>query len=163
MGNRATVIFTDGNKEFSPAVYLHWNGGPESIYGFLEELDRRKVRADQMYETARFIQIVGEFMDQDGISGLSLGVTNGPESDKIEDLEKVPTDQGNNGIYLVNRTSTLSMRRFIEEWKGDKAILVEQTPEWVDSERHQAENHKYREEFREFYAKLTEGKKISKF
>ncbi len=39
MGNRATIIFTDGKKSFSPAVYLHWNGGPESVYAFLEELD----------------------------------------------------------------------------------------------------------------------------
>ena len=41
MGNRAAVVFTKG-EEISPAVYLHNNGGPESIYSFLAELNRRK-------------------------------------------------------------------------------------------------------------------------
>ncbi len=38
MGNRAYVVFESG-KERSPAVYLHWNGGPESIYAFLHALN----------------------------------------------------------------------------------------------------------------------------
>lgn len=117
MGNRATVIFADPNfKKFSAAVYLHWNGGPESVYQFLDELDRRNVRADQDYECARFIQIVGEFMDQDERSGLSLGVVNGPKSIKPSDLSKVYTDHGDNGFYIVSRRHGHPpvVRRFIE-------------------------------------------------
>ena len=69
MGNRAIVIFSDKEeKNILPAVYLHWNGGPESIYAFLDELDRRKVGDNRHYETARFIQIVGEFMDEHNIN-----------------------------------------------------------------------------------------------
>lgn len=78
MGNRGNVVFSNKDwTEFSPCVYLHWNGGPESVYGFLEELNRRKIRADQCYEAARFIQIVGEFFDQKTISTTSLGVSMG--------------------------------------------------------------------------------------
>ena len=62
MGNRATVIF-QAQDTISPAIYLHWNGGPESVYQFLDELDRRKVRGDADYEAARFVKIVGEFFD----------------------------------------------------------------------------------------------------
>jgi hypothetical protein len=101
MGNRATVIFTDGKNSFSPAVYLHWNGGPESVYAFLEELDRRRQRADQDYECARFIQLIGEFFNQDRINSLSLSVVNGPKSDGLSDLSKVDTDHGDNGVYLI--------------------------------------------------------------
>jgi hypothetical protein len=37
MGNRAYVVFESGNER-SPAIYLHWQGGPESIYAFLHAL-----------------------------------------------------------------------------------------------------------------------------
>jgi hypothetical protein len=105
MGNRANVIFTDGKESFSPTVYLHWNGGPESVYAFLNELDRRNIRADQCYEAARFVQLVGEFFDQEHIGGYSLGLMNGPKSASIEDLNKISTDNGDNGFYLINRTN----------------------------------------------------------
>jgi hypothetical protein len=110
MGNRAVVIFEDSqSKNFSPAVYLHWNGGPESVYAFLDELDVRQIRADQEYEAARFIQIVGEFF---GHEGLSLGVFNGPETD-LELTEDSQFNHGDNGIYLVCRENKeRRMRRF---------------------------------------------------
>ncbi|MDQ3802501.1 MAG: hypothetical protein M3416_01400 [Acidobacteriota bacterium] len=162
MGNRATVVFTDGKGNFSPAVYLHWNGGPESIYGFLEELARRDVRADQEYECARFIQLVGEFFDQDEQCGLSLGVVNGPRSDAVSDLNHIQTDHGNNGLYLVDRTGPhLKVRRFTEERRGkDEWGFKEWAPERVEQERAEAEGHTYRAEFREFYAALADKSKL---
>lgn len=57
-----------------------FNGGPESVYAFLDELNRRKVRADADYECARFIAIVAKFFDKEAYTSLSLGVTNGPAS-----------------------------------------------------------------------------------
>ncbi len=160
MGNRATVIFTDGKQSFSPAVYLHRNGGPESIYAFLEELDRRGARADQDYECARFIQLVGEFFDQDAIGTLSLGVSNGPKSDKPEDLAEVMTDHGDNGFYLVNRTGkTLTMRRFFEKHVGQgydtkDFKLVELSPSEVADERRLASLHEYQQGFKETFERL---------
>jgi hypothetical protein len=163
MGNRATVIFTDGKKRFSPAVYLHWNGGPESVYAFLEELDRRRQRADQDYECARFIQLVGEFFDQDRISSLSLGAVNGPKSDNIFHLRKVQTDHGDNGLYLVNRTiEPMQVRRFREKFDraNEISVLVELPPEQVTAEREAAEKHEYRQRFRETFARITGNKLI---
>ena len=166
MGNRATVIFTDGKESFSPAVYLHWNGGPESVYGFLEELNRRKARADQDYECARFIELVGEFFDQDEFGSTSLGGTNGPASDRLEDLEKVVTDHGNNGFYLVNRTGEkMSVRRFTESYQREpfKCLgLKEMEPLDVANERLAAYKHKYglcEEEF----IKIAHDRPVSKF
>ena len=103
MGNRAVVIFVDEETNYiSPAVYLHWNGGAESVYRFLDELDRRKVRSGQGYDCARFIQIVGEAFDRDGVSGISLGVSAPPVSLSLEDVQML--NPGDNGIYLVYRT-----------------------------------------------------------
>ena len=165
MGNRATVVFTDGKDQFSPAVYLHWNGGPESVYGYLEELNRRKVRADQDYECARFIQLIGEMFDEESVNGLSLGVTNGPTSDKPVDLDKIYTDHGDNGLYLVNRTNgKMTVRRFLEQsnGKGDWSFKEMDSAD-VDRERDEAEKSDYRADFREFYEKLTAGKKIEAY
>lgn len=157
MANKATIIFTDGKQSFSPAVYLHWSGGPESVYAFLEELNRRKVRADQEYECARFIQLIGEFFDKHQRTDLSLGVINGPKSDAPDELYKVEHSDGDNGIYLVNRTNgNMMVRRFREDW--DHHTLVEFTPDHVEAERQQADEHKYRPEFRKFYTK--DGKEI---
>jgi hypothetical protein len=109
MGNRAVVVFTTDKGEISPAVYLHWQGGPESIYQFLAELDRRNVRADACYETARFIQIVGEYVDHQQRSGLSLGVYPPPTSINAVGLPRGWMED--NGVYVVNRQQK-RVRRF---------------------------------------------------
>jgi len=137
MGNRAFVVFEDRDSEtFSPAIYLHWNGGPESVYAFLDELERRGVRGDQCYEAARFVQIVGEFMDQDAYSGLSLGISNGPKNGTIEEFENF--NHGDNGLYIVCRHGGRRVRRFtgydeFHEW----------TQAQVESERKAAYKHEY--------------------
>ena len=135
MGNRAHVIFTDGEK-ISPAVYLHWNGGPESIYQFLDELDRRNVRADCEYEAARFIAIVCEFFDKDYYGACSVGVSNGPTFKKITPSTISSYDHGDNGVFVVNRSGEIRVvRRFTcgEEWP----------PCRVEKERDSAYKHKY--------------------
>ena len=160
MGNRATVIFTDGKESFSPAVYLHWNGSPESVYGFLEELNRRGVRADQEYECARFIQLVGEFFDQDTQGGYSLGIANGPKSDSLADLKLVGTDKGDNGIYLVNRINGLSVRRFTEDYRNE--TIEEMSKENVDRERFTAYSHKYGL-LRDNFTEIARGRKVAAY
>lgn len=195
MGNRATVIFWNGEtkpakRSISAAVYLHWNGGPESIYSFLEELDRRGVRADQDYECARFVQVVGEFFTwsttrdlsdpiyRDSAYGLSLGVVNGPLSDEVKHLDKVYTDHGDNGFYLVNRSLTMGapgyMRRFTEQavftntgepcgerfWDLERSEyefrLIEWTPEQVIEEFGEAMQSNYIPDIREFFLDLEQ-------
>jgi hypothetical protein len=165
----------------SPAVYLHWNGGPESVYAFLEELDRRGVRADQNYECARFVQVVGEFFTwstegdlsdpiyREGAFGLSLGIANGPRSDSLEDLECVQTDHGDNGFYLVCRVAgredagtlvdTGWVRRFTEAYYPETG-LTEWAPEAVERERDTAAADASRAAFREFFAGLEERAQV---
>jgi len=120
MGNRGNVIFVNGD-EISPSVYLHWNGGPESVYAFLGEMDVRGIRYEPMYEAARFTQIVGEFFDQDKYGTLSLGVANGPTEITTAALLKVQTDDGDNGFYIVDRGAGM-MRR----WKGYPIVELDQ-------------------------------------
>lgn len=161
MGNRANVVFTDG-KEYSPAIYLHWNGGPESIYAFLAEMDRRKIRAgDTMYESARFCHIVGDFMDHNRISGLSLGLTNGPLSDSPAAFSKVQTDSGDNGFYLVQRTSNGNGRIVtkVRRFTGFNPVK-EHDQMTVERERQAAMNSYHLAAIAAVFAEITKGKEI---
>lgn len=152
MGNRAVVIFKDvPTKRISPCIYLHWNGGPESVYAFLDEMDRRDVRGcDPDYEAARFVHIVGEFFDQDSYGGLWLRIWNGPPAITPEAL--LEHDHGDNGIYVVCRLQRDGKRRTSVErfyTKHDpvtyKPTGIEQrTAAEVESERERAYKSEYR-------------------
>jgi hypothetical protein len=134
MGNRAHVIFVSKDeKEISPAVYLHWNGGPETVYPLLAELDRRDVRPDQDYEAARFIAIVAELFDQEYYTGLSLGVHNGPTKITPQALDRY--DHGDNGVYVVCRESGGSVRRL----RSGRWLTAKE----VDQEHRAAMRHRY--------------------
>jgi hypothetical protein len=179
MGNRANVIFVTGDggmrpREISPAIYLHWNGGPESVYAFLAELDRRNVRADAEYEAARFVHVVGDFFDSDlgprswtpgecqEYEGLSLGIINGPKEITPEALANLRTDNGDNGFYVVDRSGDgLKMRRFTMErtdYEGDDWSKQYELREWplekVEHERAVAEDAEHAEAFKAIYDRL---------
>lgn len=93
MGNRAYIVFEDeASKNFSPAIYLHWNGGPESVYAFLKQFEAYGCRkTDLPYAAARFCQLVGNFFG----GTLSLGLQNVRNA---KDLEKLTP--GDNGLYV---------------------------------------------------------------
>ena len=86
MGNRA-VIATD---EKSVGVYLHWNGGRDSVEGFLKYCDLKGFRSPttDCYGWAMLTQVIANYF----AGGLSVGV----------DLYKrLDTDNYDNGVYLI--------------------------------------------------------------
>lgn len=86
MGNRA--IIASDNRNFG--VYLHWNGGYDSVSAFLEYC---KLKGYSSFETdygmARFIQVVSNFFG----GGHSIGVIPFNGDSDAEDVD--------NGIYYV--------------------------------------------------------------
>lgn len=83
MGNRCTIK----SKGDATQVYLHWNGGRDSVRAFLKYCDLRGFRGfSDSYGKARFCQIVGNFFG----GGLSIGVG-----------QKLDADNGDNGQYIV--------------------------------------------------------------
>lgn len=158
MGNRAVVIFAS-EDEISPAIYLHWNGGAESIYPLLDELEKRGGGGPGGYGCARFIQVVGDFFDQEERNTLSIGVENGPSEIATIYLKKF--DPGDNGIFVIETfykdyKMQQRIRRF-SRYDRD-APLREWTKEEVEREKVAALKHKYnegiREDFREIDRKL---------
>jgi hypothetical protein len=91
MGDRANITFTDGS-DFSPTVYLHWNGSDAEK--LLREAMPKMRAGDLGYAVARF---VGHCCEK--IPGpLSLGLFNGPES--ADQCAK--QSPGDAGAILVN-------------------------------------------------------------
>lgn len=88
MGNRA-VITTEDKKL---GIYLHWNGGRDSVEAFLRYCDLRGFRPPNSdeYGWARLCQVIANFM---GAGGLSVGIS--PYTDDRR------MDPGDNGIYVV--------------------------------------------------------------
>ena len=92
MGNRAVVEFKDGT-----GIYLHWNGGPESVLAFLDTAKHFKVRTNEDYGVARLVQIIGNFFG----GTLSLGVG------RAEGMDK---DNWDNGTYYVDENFDIDRR-----------------------------------------------------
>ena len=102
MGNRAVVKFGDDVH----GVYLHWNGGPESVLAFLEVMRQRGwLRMD--YASARFAAVVVEFFDAEGdCDGNSVGI--------FDDAAESGAHVGDNGLYAV--TLVISEDRKSYHW-----------------------------------------------
>lgn len=140
--NRAIVCFrTKGQPDFSPAVYLHCNSGPECVYAFLAELARRGPgNGYPGVYAARFASIVGSYLDYPDVSQYTVCLMPPPASDSVADLGKL--DSGwENGLYLVEsppflpgQTVDFEVRRF-----GGFAPFKEANFRAVVAERKKAE------------------------
>ena len=69
MGNRAVIAF----KNSDLGIYLHWNGGKESVKAFVDTAKALGVRNPSRddYGIARMIQIIGNFFG--GTTSVGIG------------------------------------------------------------------------------------------
>ena len=94
MGNRAVI--TPKKAGFDPAnsnamgVYLHWNGGRDSVEAFLAYCKLKQFRSPENdnYGWARLCQVIGNYFG----GGLSIGI--GP-------CCTLDCDNGDNGTYII--------------------------------------------------------------
>jgi hypothetical protein len=102
MGNRAVITFDKKCSPNSVGLYLHWNGGEESIKSFLAECIARGYRSpacDPSYAMARLTQVVCEFFPD----GLSVGIGR---------LKEMDCDNGDNGLYIVGNHWEIIGRKY---------------------------------------------------
>ncbi len=86
MGNRA-VIATEARDI---GIYLHWNGGRDSVEGFLtycKILGHRPPETDD-YGWARLCQVISNFMQ--GTLSVGIGL-----------YDQLDTDNYDNGVYII--------------------------------------------------------------
>lgn len=104
MGNRA-VITTSQSKDVQTStdigVYLHWNGGRDSVEAFLSYCKRRGFRPPEQdnYGWARLCQVIGNYFGGD----LSIGI------DKCCNLD---CDNGENGVYIIKNWEIVGRQYF---------------------------------------------------
>ena len=93
MGNRAVIAFQEERLTMiasdTVGIYLHWNGGPESVTAFLDAAKELGVRSENEYGAARLCQIIGNWFG----GTLSIG---------IGTCRTMDTDNGDNGTYVVD-------------------------------------------------------------
>ena len=100
MGNRA-VIQIQGQET---GVYLHWNGGYDTVKPLLDVAREYGVRADD-YGTARLAQMLGNFFG--GILNVGVG-----------SIDRLDCNNGDNGTYVVDANFNIVDRLF---YKGREA------------------------------------------
>lgn len=86
MGNRAVI--TDKDKRIG--IYLHWNGGRDSVEAFLKYCELKGYRAPSWdnYGWARLCQVIGNYFG----GSTSIG---------IDTYDHLDTDNGDNGVYII--------------------------------------------------------------
>ena len=111
MGNRAVITFSD-SRSLGVGVYLHWNGGLDSVLAFLGAAKARGFRdpaSDPSYALARLCGLIHEFFGVKDSCSLGVGL-----------LSALDTDNWDNGVYVVGKDWAI-----VDRWgKGASRGLV---------------------------------------
>jgi len=105
MGNRAVITL---DKRIG--IYLHWNGGRDSVEAFLKYCELKGHRTDS-YGLARLAQVIGNFFG--GTTSIGVG--------KCDNLDM---DNYDNGTYVVENWKIVR-RLFFEGQEQDEYNLLE--------------------------------------
>ena len=90
MGNRAVITTKENWAHGGVGVYLHWNGGRDSVEAFLKYCDLKGYRSpsDDCYGWARLCQVCGNFFG-------------GTTSIGIDTLWHIDCNNYDNGVYII--------------------------------------------------------------
>jgi len=93
MGNRAVIVTKKGwqNQAHNVGIYLHWNGGRDSIEAFLTYCKIRGYRPPEQdcYGWSALACVISNFF---GCSGMSIG---------IDTIDRLDLDNYDNGVYII--------------------------------------------------------------
>ena len=103
MGNRAVIQM----QGVDTGIYLHWNGGADTVEPLLEVAREYGLRGDD-YGIARLTQMMGNLFG----GTLSIGV---------ENVEKLDTNNGDNGTYVIDKNFRIVERL---HFRGDSEQRV---------------------------------------
>lgn len=90
MGNRAVITTKENFENNGVGVYLHWNGGYDSVSAFLKYCELKGYRSPDYdnYGWARLCQVIGNFFG-------------GSTSVGIDVVSKLDCDNWDNGVYII--------------------------------------------------------------
>ena len=111
MGNRAVIAWGEYSPE-TMGIYLHWNGGRDSVEGFLAAA-KEITRNSPSYSFARLVQVIANFFG--GGNSIGLG--------KCRELD---CDNMDNGVYEVDpNTLEITGRKFNRSGEQNEYPLEE--------------------------------------
>lgn len=92
MGNRAVITTNKNLKE--TGIYIHWNGGRDSVEAFLAYCDLKGFRKPENdnYGWACLTRVISNFFASSIEDGLSIGVDN---------CKCLDCDNWDNGVYII--------------------------------------------------------------
>jgi hypothetical protein len=90
MGKRAVITTKENFENNGVGIYLHWNGGYDSVNAFLKYCELKGYRSpnEDCYGWARLCQVLGNFFG----STTSIG---------IDVVNKLDCDNWDNGVYII--------------------------------------------------------------
>lgn len=90
MGNRAVITTRNNFENNGVGIYLHWNGGRDSVEAFLKycELKQYRTPDNDVYGWARLCQVIGNFFG-------------GANSVGIDVVSNLDCDNFDNGVYII--------------------------------------------------------------
>lgn len=112
MGNRAVITTQENFENDGVGVYLHWNGGRDSVEAFLTYCRLKGYRAPDTdcYGWARLVQVISNFFG----GSTSIGV------DRVSRLD---CDNYDNGVYLIKGWDIVG-REYFDGTEQDEYPLV---------------------------------------
>lgn len=116
MGNRAVITTSkalDVSKTGDLGIYIHWNGGRDSVEAFLKYCELKGYRSPSQdnYGWARLCQVIGNFF---GCSN-SIG---------IDSCSNLDCDNWDNGVYIIDKWEIVG-RQFFEGFEQDNHDQIE--------------------------------------
>ena len=130
MGNRAVITTKENMYNNGVAIYLHWNGGRDSVEAFLEYGKLKGLHMDD-YGFARLTQIISNFFG--GTLSIGVNVFNHTDYDNMD-----------NGTYIVDNDLNIIERRFapmFEQNTYDKIDML------LEIDRKQPQNERFGKDF----------------
>lgn len=120
MGNRA-VITTEDKKI---GVYLHWNGGRDSVEGFLTYCKLKDYRCPEIdnYGWARLCQVIGNFFG----GATSIG---------IDTYDCLDTNNGDNGVYIIKNWKIVGREFLYEDFEEQDEYKLGEMLEYINSKQ----------------------------
>lgn len=106
MGNRAIIQTKESYENEGIGIYLHWNGGRDSVEGFLKYCELKGYRPPDYdnYGWARLCQVIGNFFG----GGYSIGIDN---------FTKDAGEYQDNGTYIIEGWKIVDRKCWNDDWE----------------------------------------------
>lgn len=115
MGNRAVITTKENFDNKGVGVYLHWNGGRDSVEAFLDYCNLVGYRkpTEDCYGWARLCQVIGNFFG----GTCSVG---------IDTVDCLDCDNYDNGVYIIDGWEIVDRKYFDgrEQMNYDKLEML---------------------------------------